>query len=40
MPASQARRRIEAERLRKEAVAQNACIMLPPLVGAWTQLPT
>jgi hypothetical protein len=23
-----------AERLRKEAVAQDACIMLPPLVGA------
>ena len=29
-----------AERLRKEAVAHNACIMLPPLVGAWAQLPT
>jgi SAM-dependent methyltransferase len=28
-----------AERLRKEAVAQNASIMPPPLVGAWTQLP-
>jgi hypothetical protein len=27
-----------AERLRKEAVAQDACIMLPPLVGAWAQL--
>jgi len=28
-----------AARLRKEAVAQDACIMLPPLVGAWAQLP-
>jgi hypothetical protein len=28
-----------AERLRKEAVAQNACIMPPPLARAWTQLP-
>jgi hypothetical protein len=27
-----------AERRRKEAVAQNACIMPPRLVGAWTQL--
>jgi hypothetical protein len=27
-----------AERLRKEAVAQDACIMLPPLIGAWAQL--
>jgi hypothetical protein len=28
-----------AERLRKEAVQSNACIMLPPLVGAWTRMP-
>jgi ubiquinone/menaquinone biosynthesis C-methylase UbiE len=28
-----------AERLRREAVTNNACIMLPPLVGAWTRLP-
>jgi len=28
-----------ADRLRKEAVAQDACIMLPPLIGAWAQLP-
>jgi hypothetical protein len=28
-----------AERLRKEAVENNACIMPPPLVGAWTRLP-
>ena len=28
-----------AARLRKEAVARDACIMLPPLVGAWAQLP-
>jgi len=28
-----------AERLRQEAVAHNACIMLPPLVGAWARLP-
>jgi hypothetical protein len=27
------------ERLRKEAVAQNSCIMLPPLVSAWAELP-
>jgi SAM-dependent methyltransferase len=27
------------ERLRNEAVAQDACIMPPPLVGAWVQLP-
>jgi SAM-dependent methyltransferase len=26
-----------ADRLRKEAVARNSCIMLPPLVGAWTR---
>jgi hypothetical protein len=26
-----------AERLRAEAVVNNACIMLPPLVGAWTR---
>jgi SAM-dependent methyltransferase len=26
-----------AQRLREEAVARNACIMLPPLVGAWTR---
>jgi SAM-dependent methyltransferase len=26
------------ERLRIEAVASNACIMLPPLVGAWTRV--
>jgi ubiquinone/menaquinone biosynthesis C-methylase UbiE len=26
-----------AERLRHESVANNACIMLPPLVGAWTR---
>jgi len=29
-----------AERLRSEALASNACIMLPPLVGAWTRLPS
>src|SRR5262245_5988298 len=29
-----------AERLRSEAVTNNACIMLPPLVGAWTRLPS
>ena len=29
-----------AERLRSEAVANNASIMLPPLVGAWTRLPS
>ena len=29
-----------AERLRNEAVANNASIMLPPLVGAWTRLPS
>ena len=28
-----------ANRLREEAVAQRACIMLPPLIGAWAQLP-
>jgi 2-polyprenyl-3-methyl-5-hydroxy-6-metoxy-1,4-benzoquinol methylase len=28
-----------AERLRREATASNACIMLPPLVGAWTRVP-
>jgi hypothetical protein len=28
-----------AERLLKKAVAQNACIMLPPLVGTWVELP-
>ena len=28
-----------AERLRNEAVENNACIMPPPLVGAWTRLP-
>jgi ubiquinone/menaquinone biosynthesis C-methylase UbiE len=28
-----------AERLRKEAVDNNACIMPPPLVGAWTRVP-
>jgi ubiquinone/menaquinone biosynthesis C-methylase UbiE len=28
-----------AERLRREAVDNNACIMLPPLVGAWTRRP-
>ena len=27
-----------AERLRREAVESNACIMPPPLVGAWTRL--
>jgi hypothetical protein len=27
-----------AERLRREAVENNACIMLPPLVGAWTRI--
>jgi hypothetical protein len=26
-----------AERLRSETVAHDACIMLPPLVGAWTR---
>jgi 2-polyprenyl-3-methyl-5-hydroxy-6-metoxy-1,4-benzoquinol methylase len=26
-----------AERLRQEALASNACIMLPPLVGAWAR---
>jgi ubiquinone/menaquinone biosynthesis C-methylase UbiE len=29
-----------AERLRSEAVANNTCIVLPPLVGAWTRLPS
>lgn len=28
-----------APRLRQEAVESNACIMLPPLVGAWTWRP-
>jgi hypothetical protein len=28
-----------AERLPKEAVENNACIMPPPLVGAWTRVP-
>jgi ubiquinone/menaquinone biosynthesis C-methylase UbiE len=28
-----------AERLRKQAVAQTACLIGPPLVGAWTRLP-
>jgi ubiquinone/menaquinone biosynthesis C-methylase UbiE len=28
-----------AERLREEAIKNNACIMLPPLVGAWTHMP-
>jgi len=28
-----------AHRLREEAVAQCACIMLPPLIGAWVQMP-
>jgi hypothetical protein len=28
-----------AERLRREATASNACIMLPPLLGAWTRVP-
>jgi hypothetical protein len=28
-----------AERLRNEAVENNACIMPPPLVGAWARLP-
>lgn len=28
-----------AERLRKEAVEHDACIMLPPLVGAWARTP-
>jgi ubiquinone/menaquinone biosynthesis C-methylase UbiE len=27
-----------AERLRREAIANDACIMLPPFIGAWTQL--
>lgn len=27
------------ERLRNEAVENSACIMLPPLVGAWTRVP-
>ena len=26
-----------AQRLRDEAVAHDACIMPPPLIGAWTQ---
>lgn len=28
-----------AERLRKEAVASNASILLPPLAGAWAHMP-
>jgi ubiquinone/menaquinone biosynthesis C-methylase UbiE len=28
-----------AERLRNEAIANSACMMLPPLVGAWTRIP-
>jgi 2-polyprenyl-3-methyl-5-hydroxy-6-metoxy-1,4-benzoquinol methylase len=28
-----------AERLRQEAIEQQACIMLPPLIGAWTSTP-
>jgi len=28
-----------AERLRREAVANGACIMLPPFIGAWTRTP-
>jgi SAM-dependent methyltransferase len=28
-----------ADRLRQEAVECNACIMLPPLIGAWTHTP-
>ncbi|MER9296856.1 class I SAM-dependent methyltransferase [Mesorhizobium sp. M0621] len=28
-----------AERLREEAIQHNACIMLPPFVGAWTTVP-
>jgi ubiquinone/menaquinone biosynthesis C-methylase UbiE len=28
-----------AERLRNEAVSNSACMMLPPLVGAWTRVP-
>jgi ubiquinone/menaquinone biosynthesis C-methylase UbiE len=28
-----------AGRLRREAVDNDACIMVPPLVGAWTKLP-
>ena len=28
-----------AERLRAEAVDTNACLMMPPLVGAWTRVP-
>ncbi len=27
-----------AERLRREAVENNACIVLPPLIGAWTRV--
>src|SRR5262249_60577103 len=27
-----------AERLRREALEHNACMTLPPLVGAWTRL--
>jgi ubiquinone/menaquinone biosynthesis C-methylase UbiE len=29
-----------SERLRNEAVAQDACIMPPPLVGAWAHMPS
>jgi hypothetical protein len=28
-----------AERLRDEAVARKACIILPPFIGAWTNKP-
>jgi hypothetical protein len=27
-----------ADRLRREAVDRNACLMPPPLVGAWTRV--
>lgn len=30
---------ILGERLRAEAVAQNACVMPPPLIAAWTRTP-
>jgi hypothetical protein len=29
-----------AERLRNEAIKNNACIMLPPLIGAWARAPS
>jgi 2-polyprenyl-3-methyl-5-hydroxy-6-metoxy-1,4-benzoquinol methylase len=29
-----------ADRLRREAVTNNACVMLPPLVGAWARVAT